>query len=87
MAELLRKAVETIREGLEATVEVYDKVGTHVATVPDWKARLKATQQVLDLTGVIPSRNAVEPEKAPTKDEPVPEWARPLVAKDVTPRK
>lgn len=87
MAELLRKAVETITEGLEATEEVYDKVGQHVATRPDWKARLKATQQVLDLTGVIPSRNAAEPDQKPTKDEPVPEWARPLVAKDVTPRK
>lgn len=86
MAELLRKAAATIEAGLEATETVYDK-GVLIGTRPDWKARLKASQQVLDLAGVIPSRNAPAPEPQPTKDEPIPEWARPLVAKDVTPRK
>lgn len=87
MAAGLAKAFQTILDGLEATEEVYDKVGQHVATKADWKARLKASQQMLDLAGVIPSRNAVAPETKPTKDEPIPEWARPLVAKDVTPPK
>lgn len=86
ISELLKKAVATIEAGLEAEEQVYDKLGQLVGSRPDWKARLKATQQVLDLAGVIPSRNAPAPEPKPTKDEPIPEWARPLVAKDVTPK-
>jgi len=66
-----------------ATKEVYSKDGQHIASEPDWKARGQAHQQVLDLAGVIPSRNALPAPEKPPKDEPIPEWARPLVAKTI----
>lgn len=84
LAALVRRAVETIVAALEATEPVYSKDGQLLGEKPAWNARMKATQQVLDLAGVIPSRNAPTPEKPPAEDK-VPEWARPLVAKDVTP--
>lgn len=87
LAALLDQAAKTIAEGMEAMVEVYSRSGELVAKVPDWRSRLKATQQILDLAGVIPSRNAPEAPTEKPKEEPVPEWARPLLARDVTPHK
>lgn len=81
VGELLKRAVETILKGLEATEPCYSAKGDYLGEKPAWNARARFTQQLLDLSGVIPSRNAQPSIGKVSVNVPTPDWAKPASAK------
>jgi len=77
IGDMLAKAAATIVAGLEATDPVYSPQGVYLGEKPNWNARSRFTSQILDLAGVIQSRNAGPSIGKVQVTVPTPDWAKP----------